>query len=248
MRIALCDDETAQLALADTLLREYCLLHPELNLRVFPFTSGAALLEHLRTGEPFDIYILDVIMPGENGIELGLKLREIDRGGRIIYLSTSSDFAVDSYLPKASSYLLKPVSQDLLFRTLDAILSSYFRRAKDLGIQVKTQLAIPEELPVPVAELSTVFANALENMIHEVQKLPPDERCMVCKCITSPRLMIEFSNPCTEDVTIGADGLPVTRDTGHGIGTRSIMAFAEKHRAVCSFRAENGWFKLQMAL
>lgn len=132
--------------------------------------------------------------------------------------------------------------------TLDAILSSYFRRAKELGIRVETQLALPEELPVPTAELSTVFANALENMIHAVQKLPAGERCMVCKCISSPRLMMEFSNPCTEDVKIGSDGLPVALDTGHGVGTRSIMAFAEKHQAVCSFRVENGWFKLQLAL
>ena len=113
---------------------------------------------------------------------------------------------------------------------------------------METQLALPEELPVPTAELSTVFANALENMIHAVQKLPAGERRMVCKCISSPRLMMEFSNPCTEDVKIGPDGLPVALDTGHGVGTRSIMAFAEKHQAVCSFRVENGWFKLQLAL
>lgn len=146
MRIALCDDETAQLALADTLLREYCLLHPELNLRVFPFTSGAALLEHLRTGEPFDIYILDVIMPGENGIELGLKLREMDRGGRIIYLSTSPDFAVDSYLPKASSYLLKPVSQDRLFHTLDFILESWLQEHQAF-VTIKTRSGL-QRLPI----------------------------------------------------------------------------------------------------
>ena len=131
---------------------------------------------------------------------------------------------------------------------LDAILVAYFQRAKEMGIQVETELAIPDNLPVPAAELSTVFANALENMIHAVQTLPAEERKIVCKCINSPRLMIEFSNPCAEEVQIDADGLPIANDMGHGIGTRSIAAFAEKNRAVYSFRMEDGWFKLQLAL
>lgn len=131
---------------------------------------------------------------------------------------------------------------------LDAILSAYFQKARDMGVQVETQLAIPDKLPVPVAELSTVFANALENMLCAVESLPVEQRHIVCKCIDTPRLMIEFSNPCPETVQIGADGLPVTKGAGHGIGTRSITAFAEKNKAVYSFRMEDGWFKLQLAL
>lgn len=131
---------------------------------------------------------------------------------------------------------------------LDAILVAYFQRAKDMGIQVEAELAIPNTLPIPAAELSTVFANALENMIHAVQAVPAEQRRIVCKCIDTPRLMIEFSNPCAEEVQIGADGLPVTKGAGHGIGTRSITAFAEKNKAVYSFRMEDGWFKLQLAL
>lgn len=131
---------------------------------------------------------------------------------------------------------------------LDAILVAYFQRAKDMGIQVEAQLAIPDTLPVPAAELSTVFANALENMIHAVQTVPAEQRRIVCKCIDTPRLMIEFSNPCAVEVQMGSDGLPITTSAGHGIGTRSITAFAEKNKAVYSFRMEDGWFKLQLAL
>ena len=131
---------------------------------------------------------------------------------------------------------------------LDAILVAYFQRAKEMGIQVEAQLAIPNTLPVPAAELSTVFANALENMIHAVQTVPAEQRRIVCKCINTPRLMIEFSNPCAEEIQIRADGLPVAKGTDHGIGTQSITAFAEKNKAVYSFRMEDGWFKLQLAL
>lgn len=131
---------------------------------------------------------------------------------------------------------------------LDAVLSSYIRQAEEMGIQVETQVDLPAELPVPAVEVSTVFANALENMIHAVRELPAEKRRMACKCMGSPCLMLEFSNPCGEDVRFGQDGLPVPRSAGHGIGTRSIAAFAEKYHAVCSFRVENGWFKLRLAL
>lgn len=45
---------------------------------------------------------------------------------------------------------------------LDAILTAYFQQAREQNIQVEASLAIPDELPIPAVELSTVFANALE--------------------------------------------------------------------------------------
>lgn len=131
---------------------------------------------------------------------------------------------------------------------LDAVLSSYFRQARKLGIRLEAHIDLPSQLPMSAAELSTVFANALENMIHAVRELPAEERRMVCRCIGSPCLMMEFSNPCGQDTRLGPDGLPIPRSSGHGIGTRSIAAFAEKYQAVCTFQVENGWFKLRLAL
>lgn len=131
---------------------------------------------------------------------------------------------------------------------LDAVLVTYFHQAKMLGIRVEAQLAIPDDLPVPAADLSTVFANALENMIHAVKDLPADQRVIHCKCIHQPRMMLEFTNPHAGEVHFSADGLPVSEKASHGIGTRSIKAFAEKYNAICSFRDEDGLFKLQLAL
>lgn len=131
---------------------------------------------------------------------------------------------------------------------LDAILSTYLERAAGLGIQVETHLAIPDELPVDTTELSTVFANALENAIHACQELPPERRQILCTCVTQPRFMFEISNPYETAVKFGPDGLPKSGRDGHGIGVRSIMAFAEKHHAICRFRTEEGWFKVQIAL
>lgn len=136
--IAICDDEQNQLALTEALLREYHELHPELDLRVGTFTSGAALLEHLRVNGSFDIYLLDVLMPDSNGIDLGLKIRAVDQGGYILYLTTSPDYAIDSYLTKASQYLLKPVKKDLLFRALDEAIQNW-QREHQTFVTIKTR-------------------------------------------------------------------------------------------------------------
>jgi len=131
---------------------------------------------------------------------------------------------------------------------LDAILTLYFERARTRGIEVKASLDIPDELPVDASELSTVFANALENALRVCAELPPEKRKIVCTGITDPGLIFEIANPYEGEIAFDADGLPVSPREGHGIGTRSIMAFAEKNNAICRFRAEDGWFKLQVAL
>lgn len=138
MRIALCDDESGQLAQIGALLADYEKLHPQLAIRTAPFFCGAALLEQVRVGGGFDLYLLDVLMPGENGIQVGAKLRELDRGGMIFYLTTSPDYAVDSYRVKASQYLLKPLERDALFAALDEAAESWTRQ-KQTFVTVKTR-------------------------------------------------------------------------------------------------------------
>ena len=138
IRIAVCDDERNQLRLTEALLRAYHELHPDLDLRVDTFTSGAALLEHLRINGSFDLYLLDVLMPDTNGIDLGLKIRAVDQGGHILYLTTSPDYAVDSYLTKASRYLLKPIRKEALFPALDDSIGSWLREHQTF-VTIKTR-------------------------------------------------------------------------------------------------------------
>lgn len=86
---------------------------------------------------PFDIYLLDIVMPDMNGIELGRQIRQTHRDGSILYLTSSPDFALESYQAKAYSYLLKPVNQDELLAALDNAIAPHTRRWKN-SIIVKT--------------------------------------------------------------------------------------------------------------
>ncbi len=131
---------------------------------------------------------------------------------------------------------------------LDAIVSSYFRQAEEQGIQIEAQIELPSELPVPPAELSIVWANALENAIRAVAGLAEERRRIIFKCKARPRFMMEISNPCEGGIPFDRKGFPVTDKPGHGIGVKSIAAFAEKYNALCLFRAEDGWFRLQIVM
>ena len=81
------------------------------------FRSGEEFLGVFAPGM-FDAVFLDIYMDGINGIELAEKIREKDTGIRIIFLSTSSDFAFEAFPVHAFDYLVKPYSKEDLHRVL----------------------------------------------------------------------------------------------------------------------------------
>lgn len=160
-----------------------------------------------------------------------------DSAAVLDYVGKSQE-KLDSIAPKR--YCNHPI--------LDAVLANAASQAEQMGITTEIAVILAEELPVDVLELSIVFANALENAIQAVRELPKDRRRIVCKSVIRPRFIIEISNPYKGTVTFDEQGFPIAEKQGHGIGTRSIVAFAEKYHALCLFRAENGWFKVQIAI
>lgn len=131
---------------------------------------------------------------------------------------------------------------------LDAVFSSYFEQAENLGIRVEAEVSLPEALPVDEGELAIVLANALENAIHANLELPPEQRELRCKVVGTPGIMMEISNPCTGDVDFDDSGLPVASCEGHGLGVQSISAFCQRHCAVCEFELNGNWFRLRLVI
>ncbi len=131
---------------------------------------------------------------------------------------------------------------------LNATLSSYLGQAKKAGLVLETHLSFPDTLPVDSGEFSVVIANALENAIKACCSLPEEQRVIICKCIYKPGLMFEISNPCQDGIVFSKEGIPLSDEKEHGIGTRSMIAFCKKYGALCSFSLEEGWFTLKIVL
>ena len=130
---------------------------------------------------------------------------------------------------------------------IDAVLSSYLQKAENRSIKVGVALSFPEPLPVDEAELATVFANAIENAIHACEKLDADKRQIDVKVLTSPRFMLQISNSYDGAVEFDENGIPMSREEGHGFGTRSIVAFCNKNKAFYEFKADSERFRLRIS-
>ncbi len=136
-KIAVCDDDAAGLERAAALLKDYQENRPSLPASLSLFENGNRLLDALEQGNDFNLYLLDVLMPGLNGIEVGKAIRRMGRDGAIVYLTASPDYAVDSYLTQAFFYLLKPVGRDQLFEVLDRAAAA-LRKRKTKAVVVNT--------------------------------------------------------------------------------------------------------------
>ena len=122
MRIAVCDDDIHDLEDTYRMVAEYIRLHDEQDISIRKFQAAYDLLDCIEAGIYFDIYILDIMMPYMNGIDIGNEIRKKDDHSFIIYLTTSMDFALKSYEVSAFQYLTKPVSSEGLHTVLDNII------------------------------------------------------------------------------------------------------------------------------
>lgn len=120
MRIAVCDDDREMLLQIVDEIEAYKIASGgtrEITTQVFE--SGLDLVAAIKHNEQFEIIILDVLMPLMNGIETAREIRLIDKTAKIIFLTSSSQFALDSYDVKAFFYLLKNHSREKLAAVLN---------------------------------------------------------------------------------------------------------------------------------
>ena len=76
MKIAVCDDRPEHLKKIRELLEKYQQTRPGLESQAEYFLSGAELLDQAEERGGYDLYLLDILMPGENGISVGKRLRQ----------------------------------------------------------------------------------------------------------------------------------------------------------------------------
>lgn len=118
LRIGLCDDDKGYMEELTDMVRQWA-KENKLKIELFSCDNGDKLLAQ-STASHMDIVILDIVMPLLNGMDTARELRAQDTAVKLIFLTSSPEFALESYEVKAQDYLLKPVSYDRLREALDA--------------------------------------------------------------------------------------------------------------------------------
>ena len=131
--------------------------------------------------------------------------------------------------------------------TVNAAVCHYAALAQQAGIEVQAALDIPAGLAVDSLELSMVVSNLMENAIHACEKLPGGQKRYL-RFTARPvgRLLLEMENPCPADTALGNDGLPVAQKKNHGVGSKSVMAFANQYGGELLYQIKAGDFRVRL--
>ena len=127
--IALCDDETAELDKTEKLLSDYEKKHPGTEFMTRRFENADELLWLVREKKYMpNLIFMDIYLPdnGHNSYPLGMEaakeLRNMNYKGKIVFLTTSREHALEAFDVDALQYMVKPVSEEKMFSVLNGLL------------------------------------------------------------------------------------------------------------------------------
>jgi hypothetical protein len=130
--------------------------------------------------------------------------------------------------------------------TVNLILSSFAAKAKDSEIMFTVDVKLPDPVAFSDTELCSLLSNALENAIHACQKITDSSKRYIKLRMYSKnnKLCIDLHNSYQTEPTFH-QGLPVSKEQGHGYGTKSVAQIIEKHGGIYQFSVKDGWFIFQ---
>ena len=148
-RIVVCDDEKV---IRESIVKALGRYQKEndVELEVLEFASADALL----VGYPSDVdlILLDISMPGVDGMAAAKEIRLFDTEVCIIFITTMYQRAIDGYKVRAFGFIRKPVSYEEFSHEISAALKSIHRsRERDHYLTAK---ASGKSYRIPVSALS----------------------------------------------------------------------------------------------
>ena len=112
MYVAICDDEIEHI---NQLENHMIKLREELkNLRWKTFDNAEDFLKTYNNGGyEIDILITDIEMGMMNGVQLAMKIREINKNIIIFFLTSHTDYAIQCFRPEPMNFWIKPIEYGL---------------------------------------------------------------------------------------------------------------------------------------
>ncbi|WP_343208415.1 sensor histidine kinase [Anaerolentibacter hominis] len=133
---------------------------------------------------------------------------------------------------------------------VNAMLTGYLEPARRKGIQINCRVLIPEELPLPDAELCTLLSNILQNAAEACASLPEGSTPFIRFEMTLKGNLLSFLCANAAPPGSGEGLLPTTKKDkeNHGFGLSAISRITEKYNGTVNMSKEGGVFTLRGVL
>jgi DNA-binding NtrC family response regulator len=137
--------------------------------RVETALSGADALERIQD-KAFDIYLLDIKMPGMDGIELLSRLKEAQPDALVIMITAhgSIQTAVDAMKLGASDYLCKPFDPDELSLVMERVMTT--KALRDENVALREQLLDHRD---SLYHAIVIHSQAMQEVFATIQEIGP---------------------------------------------------------------------------
>ena len=109
MKILLCEDNPADLEKAREQIEAAAETYPEESMLEIRQTAEACRA-YLKSEVP-DLVFMDIFMAETSGVDLAREIRSLSTDAKIVFLTSSNEFAAESYEVGAMDYILKPPTQ-----------------------------------------------------------------------------------------------------------------------------------------
>lgn len=117
IKIAVCDDEEEQVKYLLKLCSNWAIKENH-TVDLLSFPSSESYLFHACEDKSIDILVLDIEMPGMNGMELAKKLRSSGDQVQIVFVTGYTEYMSDGYDVSALHYLTKPIDEKKFYKVL----------------------------------------------------------------------------------------------------------------------------------
>ena len=138
-KIAICDDSETDRMIIRVKLQQYLSMH-DYSIEIDEFISGDELLSS--DIAVYGLVILDIYMHGTNGIKTAQTLIKKNEDISIILCSDHNAYAAESYDIGAIRYLLKPISQEKFYQSLDVFFEAYAEKDRIFYRSMRVEHAI----------------------------------------------------------------------------------------------------------
>lgn len=135
----------------------------------------------------------------------------------------------------------------------DTILSATFRKARQLDVRITCVADGALLSKLHVADICTIFGNALDNAMESVVMIPEPERRLIHVSVSAQKgfIFITVANTLGTTLIEAEDNTLLTtkRDKkNHGYGLKGIKYVVGKYGGNVSYKAEDGWFRLNILI